>query len=614
MPADPVPLPVLPAMPAVIVGILAFFVYLRTMAPSMHFGDGLEFASAAKVLGIPHPTGYPLYMILLKLFTFIPIGEVITRTTLFSVVCSAVSAGLSTLILRDVLQRVFRDFLEKAVLVASAAFGLGGALLELHWQNATLTELNALHFLLVLCFLRAAQRFVETGERRFLILVSLVLGLGIAHHRMSVFLGLPFLLLWVKAAQRMGMRDLRGAMWRSALCLLAGLSLYLYLPLRAMQRPAVNWGDASSFGRFYRHVRAEEYLKFRFLMALPDRPFNAGTYPIFAEKSAAMLLTDFVGQVYPVQTFPELREDFGRNFNLARIFAPDHALKRPNPSPPWALDKAYPIVAVLLLGLTIFGGRVWVKGDRFCFWLGALVSGQHILFVFLYNILDISDYFLVPFWFGWICGSVGILAMARWVSVRISAGGLARRPEWAYALIALPIIMGTSKWRQCDRSRDNEAERLTYHILPEDKKVMPEGSILLTGGDPDVYTSWYRQIARGERTDVLVFGSNFVATPWYSTIFTPEQVAKYDLKFAPTTAYDHRQFVRQVLDGVVDRNIGRYPIFTTITDAYVLQEINKYYGLGVVSAINVKGMIPTVDESTVTLLRILPRTPKEAAK
>ena len=37
------------------VAAVAFLVYLRTMAPALHLGDGPELAAAAHVLGVPAP-------------------------------------------------------------------------------------------------------------------------------------------------------------------------------------------------------------------------------------------------------------------------------------------------------------------------------------------------------------------------------------------------------------------------------------------------------------------------------------------------------------------------------------------------------------------------------
>src|SRR5437762_5413496 len=68
--------------------------YVRTLAPSVLPGDYAEFQMCAAVLGVPHPTGYPLYVLLGKLFTLLPAGDVAYRVNLSSAVYMAGAAGM----------------------------------------------------------------------------------------------------------------------------------------------------------------------------------------------------------------------------------------------------------------------------------------------------------------------------------------------------------------------------------------------------------------------------------------------------------------------------------------------------------------------------------------
>src|SRR5258706_7508626 len=60
---------------AVGVFAVAFVVYLRTLLPGPSFGDWAEMQFIPAQLGIPHPTGYPLYVLLGWLFSLVPIGS-----------------------------------------------------------------------------------------------------------------------------------------------------------------------------------------------------------------------------------------------------------------------------------------------------------------------------------------------------------------------------------------------------------------------------------------------------------------------------------------------------------------------------------------------------------
>ena len=71
--------------------LLTFLLYLSSLAPSVVtlFDDSLEFQLVTYQLGIAHPTGYPLYTLLGKLFTFLPVGNVAFRVNLMSAIFGA---------------------------------------------------------------------------------------------------------------------------------------------------------------------------------------------------------------------------------------------------------------------------------------------------------------------------------------------------------------------------------------------------------------------------------------------------------------------------------------------------------------------------------------------
>jgi hypothetical protein len=66
-------------------------VYLLTLAPTVQFIDSGELAVVCKTLGIAHPTGYPLYTLLGRLFSLLPSGDIIFRVSQMSLLftCAA---------------------------------------------------------------------------------------------------------------------------------------------------------------------------------------------------------------------------------------------------------------------------------------------------------------------------------------------------------------------------------------------------------------------------------------------------------------------------------------------------------------------------------------------
>src|SRR6185436_16193683 len=76
------------------VAVAVFVVYAAGACPTIYVGDSGELVAAVHVLGIPHPTGYPLYVLLGKLWTLLlPAGSIAWRMSLFSAACAAAACG-----------------------------------------------------------------------------------------------------------------------------------------------------------------------------------------------------------------------------------------------------------------------------------------------------------------------------------------------------------------------------------------------------------------------------------------------------------------------------------------------------------------------------------------
>jgi len=74
---------------------VSFALYLYTLAPTVSYGgDCGELTTCAYTLGVAHPTGYPLYLMVGKLFTALPVGDVAYRMNLMSASFAALTAGV----------------------------------------------------------------------------------------------------------------------------------------------------------------------------------------------------------------------------------------------------------------------------------------------------------------------------------------------------------------------------------------------------------------------------------------------------------------------------------------------------------------------------------------
>jgi len=194
-------------------------VYVATLLPSTGYsGDTAKFQYLGKVLGTPHPTGYPGYLLLNHLFVSIaPWGSVAWRANLLSAVCAAAACALIYRTLR------LLDARPVAALAAAASFGFTG----LFWSQAVVAEvyaLNALYTAGVLCLLVGWER---TGERRRLRAAALVFALSLGNHLATAMLA-PGIAAFVWAVDRREYRNPR-TLAAVGLALIIGAAQYGYL-------------------------------------------------------------------------------------------------------------------------------------------------------------------------------------------------------------------------------------------------------------------------------------------------------------------------------------------------------------------------------------------------
>jgi len=256
-------------------GAVAASIYMATTSTTITYGgDCGELVAAAHTLGIAHPPGYPLYILLLHLLDRLLPGEPALAGNLFSCLSGGLAVGLLCSASQVLGAPPFPSF------VAALSFGLS----HLFWGQAVIAEVYpfnvALFGLLLLSSALAALR----ADLRWLCLAFLSVGLGMAHHLSLVPLSLP-LLLWslLSCLKRRGLRAFLAFPFA-----LSGLPLYLYLPLRAGAEVA--WADTSTLrglasyftlysGHFFSLPAGEVVRRFGIGLGLLPLQFLALTLP-----------------------------------------------------------------------------------------------------------------------------------------------------------------------------------------------------------------------------------------------------------------------------------------------------------------------------------------------
>lgn len=253
----------------VVSGLVSCGVYLQTLAPTItwqHYAtDSGDLATAVAVGGVPHPPGYPTYMVLGTLFQFITVGDVAYRLNLLSAVSAAVTVALTGLIIYRVLLAHTRPTAAgpngRLIWGCALTGALTLAFAPLFWSLAVVAEVYTLNTAFIALIWYGSLGLSPRNERWLLPLLALGFGLGLGNHLTLLLIlpGLPFLIT---------------VQWRWSLALatlaafLAGLSVYGILLLRAAALPPVNWGQATTWPNFRWLVSAELYRGYLFSLPL----------------------------------------------------------------------------------------------------------------------------------------------------------------------------------------------------------------------------------------------------------------------------------------------------------------------------------------------------------
>ncbi|MBI4419627.1 MAG: DUF2723 domain-containing protein, partial [Gemmatimonadetes bacterium] len=494
-----------------------FLLYLVTLAPTTQFWDTSEYIAAARVLGIPHPPGNPLFTLIAHVWgdALFFVAHYAKRINVFAATTSAVAAGCWFLIgerwMRAIVPAVWPRRLAAlgGAVVAATAFTV--------WNQSVVNEkvytLSLLSIALVLWLIvRWDDQPPGQAHDHYLLLIIYLLAMTSTNHMMGVLVGPVVVILLFppfkpEAARLPG--NQRGDEWAqwavftAVLALLvsiglesktpilaagvlyaaavivafltgntkfalvslavaaAGLSVYLFLPIRAAHFPAINEGEPTTWDTFWSVLTREQY----------------GKGPVTVRQATLGAQVAMWWQYFTWQ--------FGRDWPAA----------------------AQRFLAVLFLGIGLLGAwRHWKADRRTALAMTTLVATLTLLLIFYLNFkygysqyperpqlareVRERDYFYLgsfALWGVWV--GLGLGTLMEWVQGFLATRVPDQHRRWALAtpVLALALIPLAGNHLTAPRHGETIARDFASDLL---QSVEPYG-VLVTAGDNDTFPLWY---------------------------------------------------------------------------------------------------------------------------
>jgi hypothetical protein len=497
--------------------LAALALYVLTLAPTTWFWDTSEYIATAHILGIPHPPGNPLFVVVGKVWTLL-LGvtglPIAVRMNLFAAATSAAATGFLFLVSHRVLmgwvagdRALSEGWARRLPLVGAWLGAILASTAYTVWNQSNVNEKVYTFSVLVIAAvswmaIRWRDRKDEPGSWVLLVLAGYLMVLGSTNHLMSL-LPAPALFLLV-LVEKPGILVSPRFLTRAVLAVAIGLSFNFFLPLRSAQQPHINEGE-----------------------------------PVCETLSGAAVAVFTNGAAGCPALAANLRRDQYAKPPLSQRMAPlGHQLHNWYQYFDWQWGRGLAVtelpggsarfpVGLLFLGLGLFGLVVpFGAGRGPGVYLLTLAATLTVLLVYYLNFkygyslappqigrelreVRERDYFFIGSFHLWgFLAGMGLVAAWRWAAGRVpEAKGFAL----ASPLLVVAFIPLVFNWSWADRSDDYSARDWAWNLL---QSVEPYG-ILFTNGDNDTFPLWYMQEVEGVRQDVTVIVVQYLYTDWY---------------------------------------------------------------------------------------------------
>ncbi|HSU16078.1 DUF2723 domain-containing protein [Longimicrobium sp.] len=512
-----------PYLLALVAALAVFALYAFTLAPTTAFWDTSEYIATSHILGIPHPPGNPLFVLLSRAWDILltPTGlPTAVRINLFSALMSAGTTFFWYLLVHRILG--FFDSRETVRRVGAAVSVLVAATAYTVWNQSNVNEkvytvsmftIAAMSWLAFLWRDHVEEHRGVRGPSRFhddnvLVLLVFMLALSVGNHLMA-FLAAPALVLFIFVIRPRALANWRLYAFAAVFGFL-GLSVHFFLSIRAGLHPIINEANPScpSMGSAFLAILGFGNIKFP---GACENLYAALAREQYAKPSIVFRQAPFWAQManyFQYFDWQWARSLSGTNgylgggrisitllFTALGGYGAFHHFKRDR--------KSFLYMGLLFFTLSV--GLTIYMNFKYGF-----AQVQHLgLSAELSEVRERDYFFLVSFslWGLW----VGIGLTQLWLELAEAMGGGNRKLVPAAAIFALAFVPMALNWSYASRRGDYAARDLAYNLL---QSVEPYG-VLFTNGDNDTFPLWYAQEVEGVRRDVTVIVLSYLNTDWY---------------------------------------------------------------------------------------------------
>ncbi len=505
--------------PAAVAGLATLALYVLTLAPTTAMWDASEYITAAYTLGIPHPPGNPLFVLLGRVATLVPFGSVAVRVNMLAAVSSALAAAIWFLVAERVLAQWFE--LRWPRIAGAALATLLSATAFTVWNQSVVNEkvyTVSLAFFAVVSWLTVLWCDDPDGRRadKLIIVIAYLIGLGYTNHPAGLLVGPA---VGVAVLARRPRTLLR---WRligvAAIALTLGLTPFALEPIRAAHHPALNEGEPTGCTT------------------------AIGFSCTFSKTTADRLMANINRDQYGKPDLGMRQAPFSAQVGMWWLYFKWQWLRDVHGAQP-GLQTA---LALLFLGFGVAGGVAHWRHDRASFWFfGPLVFTVTLVLVYYMNFkygasqdpglagvereVRDRDYFYLWSYSAWsVWVALGLAGLWRTLAERVHAGG-ARRWVTTAPVLLLGVLPLVGNWRQASRAGETATREWAHDLL---NSVEPYG-ILITLGDNDTFPLWYAQEVEGVRRDVTVAVTSLLNTDWYPRGLVRRPIEPYDAARGP---------------------------------------------------------------------------------